>query len=116
MPDCIIYHNPRCSKSRQALEILRQHGEEPTVIEYLKTPLDVETLRSFALPAREIIRDNEDEYAALNLADPSKTDAELFAAIAQHPILLQRPIVIVGKRAVVARPPERVNALFDWAT
>jgi len=116
MPDCIIYHNPRCSKSRQALEILRQHGEKPTVIEYLKTPLDVETLRSFGLPARDIIRDNEDEYGALNLTDPAKTDAEIFAAIAQHPILLQRPIVIIGTRAVVARPPERLNQLLKRAT
>ena len=110
--DFVIYHNPDCSKSRAALEILREHGCAPVVIEYLKTPPDVETLRSLGLPAREIIRDNEDEYAALNLADPSKTDAELFAAIAQHPILLQRPIIVAGKRAVVARPPERVNELI----
>jgi len=114
--DCVIYHNPRCSKSRQALEILRRHGLAPVVIEYLKVPLDVELLGSFGLPAREIIRDSEDEYAALNLADPSKTDAELFAAIAQYPILLQRPIVIVDKCAVVARSPERVNALLNRAT
>ncbi len=108
----IIYHNPRCSKSRKALEILQQHGIAPVVIEYLQTPLDVETLRSFGLPPREIIREDEDEYAALNLADPGKTEAELFAAIVQHPILLQRPIVIAGNRAVVARPPERVNELM----
>ncbi|MEI6085495.1 MAG: arsenate reductase (glutaredoxin) [Verrucomicrobiota bacterium] len=108
--DFIIYHNPRCSKSRQTLEILRQHGIEPVVIEYLKTPPDAKTLRSFGLPAREIIRDNEDEYATLQLTE--KTDAELFDAIVKNPILLQRPIVICGKRAVVARPPERVNELF----
>jgi len=110
--DVIIYHNPRCSKSRKALELLQQHGLTPVVIEYLKAPLDVETLRAFGLPPREILREEEDEYAALNLADPGKTDAELFAAIVQHPILLQRPIVIVGNRAVVARPPERVNDLI----
>lgn len=108
--DLVIYHNPRCSKSRQALEILRQHGFEPVVIEYLKTPPDEKTLRSFGLPVREIIRDNEDEYAALKLAE--KTDAELFDAIVTHPILLQRPIVVRGKRAVVARPPERVNEVL----
>jgi arsenate reductase len=73
----------------------------------------LETLRALGLPARDILRDNEDEYAALNLADPSKADAELFAAIAQFPILLQRPIVIAVERAVVARPPERVNELLD---
>ena len=110
--DVVIYHNPRCSKSRKALEILQEHGLKPVVIEYLKTPVDVETLRSLGLPAREIIRKDEDEYAALNLGDPGKTEAELFAAIAQHPILLQRPIVLAGHRAVVARPPERVNELL----
>lgn len=107
--DFIIYHNPRCSKSRQALELLRQHGIEPTIIEYLKTPPDAATLRSLGLPAREILRDNEDEAAALK---PGLTDAELFNAIAQAPILLQRPIVVRGKRAVVARPPERVKELW----
>jgi arsenate reductase len=109
----VLYHNPRCSKSRKALEILRQSGIAPTIVEYLKAPLDVETLRSLGLPAREIIRDNEDEYAALNLADPSKSDDELFAAIAQHPVLLQPPIAISGKHAVLARPPERVKELLD---
>src|SRR5882724_4385953 len=108
--DFVIYHNPRCSKSRQALELLRHHGIEPVVIEYLKTPPDAKTLRSLGLPAREIIRDNEDEYATLNLA--GKSDTELFDAIAKHPILLQRPIVVHVKRAIVARPPERVNELF----
>lgn len=110
--DVVIYHNPRCSKSRKALEILQQHGLTPVVVEYLKAPLDAGTLRSFGLPAREMIREDEDEYAALNLADPAKTEADLFDAIAQHPILLQRPIVVAGNRAIVARPPERVNELL----
>ena len=110
--DITIYHNPRCSKSRKALEILNEHGCKPVVVEYLKEPLDVATLRSFGIPPREMIRTDEDEYAALNLADPGKTDDELFAAIAQHPILLQRPLVVSGKRALVARPPELVNELI----
>lgn len=110
--DLLIYHNPRCSKSRKALELLRERGLEPEVVEYLKTPLDVATLRAFGIPAREMIREDEEEYAALNLGDPSKTEDELFAAIAAHPILLQRPLVVAGKRALVARPPERVNELF----
>ncbi len=110
--DILIYHNPRCSKSRKALEILREHGCEPTIIEYLKEPLSVEKLRSLGLPPREILREDEDEYAALQLGDPAKTDDELFAAIAQHPILLQRPLVVSGKRAFVARPPEKVNELL----
>ncbi len=110
--DFTIYHNPRCSKSREALKLLREHGVTPVIVDYLKTPPGVETLRSLGLPARELIRDNEDEYAELNLADPAKSDAELFAAIGQHPRLLQRPIVVAGERVVVARPPERVHALF----
>jgi arsenate reductase len=109
--DYLIYHNPRCSKSRQALELLRQRGIEPRVIEYLKTPPDLKTLQSLGIPVRELLRDNEDEYTALNLGAAGKTDAELFAALVQHPILLQRPIVIHGKRALIARPPEKVNDL-----
>ena len=82
------------------------------VIEYLKAPLDAKALKSLGLPAREILRDGEDEYKALKLADPAKTEAELFEAIARHPILLQRPIVVCSKRALVARPPERVQELL----
>jgi arsenate reductase len=110
-PTTVIYHNPRCSKSRQALELLRQRGLNPRVIEYLQTPPDLATLKSFRLPARELLRDNEDEYAALNLGDTGKTEAELLGAIVAHPILLQRPIVIHHGRALIARPPERVNEL-----
>jgi len=111
--DYIIYHNPRCSKSREALKILQEQGIVPVIIDYLKTPPTVEALRSLGLPARVLIRDNEDEYTELNLADPEKSDSELFSAIAEHPILLQRPIVIAGHRVVIARPPERVRELFQ---
>ena len=108
-----IYHNPGCSKSREVLGILREQGIVPVIIDYLKTPPTVEALESLGLPARALIRDNENEYAELNLADPGKSDSELFAAIAQHPILLQRPIVIAGHRIVIARPPERVHGLLQ---
>lgn len=111
--DFTIYHNPRCSKSREVLEILREQGIVAVIIDYLKTPPTVEVLQSLGLPVRALIRDNEDEYSELNLADPGKSDAELFAAIAEHPILLQRPIVIIGHRVVIARPPERVNGLLQ---
>lgn len=100
--DFVIYHNPRCSKSRQALELLRQHGHEPVVIEYLKTPPDLATLRSFGIPAAELFREDA----------TGKTDAEIFAAIVRDPSLLQRPVVVHGKRALVARPPERVKELW----
>jgi arsenate reductase len=112
----ILYHNPRCSKSRQALQLLRDHGIEPTVVEYLNTPLDASQisalLKKLGLSARDIIRDGEDEFKKLNLADPSKSGKELIAAIAKHPILLQRPIVEHGSKAVVGRPPENVQALL----
>ncbi len=104
MSEYVLYHNPRCSKSRQALEILRTAGIEPRIIEYLKTPPSVAELRRLNLPARDLVRDNEDEFAQLKLADAS--EADLLAAIARYPILLQRPIVVHGDRAIVARPPE----------
>jgi arsenate reductase len=116
MSEFVIYHNPRCSKSRQALEILSEHGIKPRAVEYLKTPPDAKTLKdllkTLGLKPRDILRDGEDEYKQLNLADPKWSDDELIAAIVKHPILLQRPIVVRGDRAVVGRPPERVKELF----
>ncbi|OLL31948.1 arsenate reductase (glutaredoxin) [Burkholderia sp. SRS-W-2-2016] len=115
-----IYHNPRCSKSRAACELVAgtyNSANEPTeVVEYLKQPLTVDELKKLnaqlGCPVRDMIRDTEAEYKELNLADPSLTDAELFDAVAKHPILLQRPIVVRGGRAVIGRPPENVAALF----
>jgi arsenate reductase len=115
-----IYHNPRCSKSRGACELvesrLAQSGEEVKVIEYLKEPPSVEDLRALHRmlggPVRDMIRDNEAPYKDLNLSDPSLSDAQLYEAVAKHPILLQRPIVVRNGRAVIGRPPEHVEALF----
>lgn len=111
-----IYHNPRCSKSREALALLQAQGQTPEVIDYLQDPPDVEELQTLlqrlALPARELLRSGEDEYQALGLADPSLPEAALLAAIAAHPRLLQRPIVVNGERAVIARPPELLLGLF----
>ncbi len=116
MSEFIIYHNPRCSKSRQALEILRAHGIQPRIVEYLKHPLDVAGLnalrKKLGLAARDILRENEAEYRQLHLDASAKTDADRLAAIAQHPILLQRPIIVRGDRAVIGRPPERVKELI----
>jgi arsenate reductase len=116
MKSFTIYHNPKCSKSRQALALLREAGVELTVVEYLKTPLSVAQLsalaRKLALPVHAMLRDGEDEYAALDLGAPGKTDAEVLAAIAQHPILLQRPIIEQGPRAVIGRPPEKLKELL----
>ncbi|MSR65290.1 MAG: arsenate reductase (glutaredoxin) [Verrucomicrobiae bacterium] len=112
----VIYHNPRCSKSRQALEILRAHKVEPQIIEYLKTPPDAMTLkdvlRKLKLGVRDILRDGEDEYAKLKLNNPNLSGDKLIATIIKHPVLLQRPIVVCGHRAVIGRPPEKVKELL----
>ncbi len=112
----VIYHNPRCSKSRAALALLRDRGVEPEVVEYLKTPLDAEALRDLlgllGMAARELVRSGEEPYRDLRLSAPGVTEDELIAAVAAHPILMQRPVVRRGERAVVGRPPERVVELL----
>ncbi|WCM23409.1 arsenate reductase (glutaredoxin) [Paraburkholderia bryophila] len=115
-----IYHNPRCSKSRAACELLTSTynvANEPTeIIEYLKQPLTVDQLKQLnaelGCPVREMIRDTEAEYKELQLSDAALTDDELYEAMATHPILLQRPIVVRNGRAVIGRPPENIAALF----
>ncbi|QQC66623.1 arsenate reductase (glutaredoxin) [Paraburkholderia ginsengisoli] len=115
-----IYHNPRCSKSRATCELVSStynRTDEPTeIIEYLKRPLTVSQLKQLnaqlGCPIREMIRDTEAEYKELQLADITLTDAQLYEALAAHPILLQRPIVVRNGRAVIGRPPENVAALF----
>lgn len=113
----VVYHNPRCSKSRAALALIRERGEAPEVVEYLKTPLDAGALRELLdlldVPARDLVRRGEAPYRELGLADPARTEDELIAAVAAHPILMQRPIVRRGARAVMARPPERAAELLD---
>jgi arsenate reductase len=107
----VIYHNPRCSKSRQALALLRANGVEPTIVEYLKTPptvADVESLiAALGKPAHDLVRTKEAAYADHDLS-PKSSAAAVAAAIASDPILLERPVVVVGKKAVIGRPPERV--------
>jgi len=115
-----IYHNPRCSKSRGACELVNDmynvSNEPVEVIEYLKTPLTVAQLRELngmlGCTVRNMIRDTEAAYKEENLADPSLSDAQLYEAIVAHPILLQRPIIVRNGRAVIGRPPENVKALF----
>lgn len=113
----VIYHNPRCSKSRQTLALIRDRGVEPEVVEYLKTPLDGEALRDLldvlGMSARDLLRSGEAAYRELGLADPDTPEDDLIAAIAAHPILMQRPIVRRGGRAVMGRPPERFAELLD---
>ena len=107
-----IYHNPRCSKSRQTLELLREKGAEPNIIEYLQTPPDAQTLTTIlgllGQRPREFMRKGEDAYSANNLADAGLGDGQLIAAMVANPILIERPIVLANGKAAVGRPPESV--------
>jgi arsenate reductase len=115
-----IYHNPRCSKSRGACELVNDvynlTNEPVEVVEYLRTPLSISQLkdlnRMLGCPVRDMLRDTESVYKELGLADTSLSDDQLYEAIAANPILLQRPIVVRNGRAVIGRPPENVQALF----
>ncbi|WP_460082285.1 arsenate reductase (glutaredoxin) [Pseudomonas sp. H3_H05] len=112
MTDLTLYHNPRCSKSRGALELLEARGLTPTVVRYLETPLDAAQLErllgKLGISARQLLRTGEDEYKDLNLADESLSQAQLIAAIAAHPKLMERPILEAGEKAVIGRPPEKI--------
>jgi arsenate reductase (glutaredoxin) len=108
MPEITIYHNPRCATSRKALALLRQRGIEPHVVEYLKTPPDRATLqrllKMLGLTPRALLRKKEAKEAGLDR--PSLSDDQIIAGMEQHPIVIERPIVVTGDRAVLARPPE----------
>ncbi|PAA11616.1 arsenate reductase (glutaredoxin) [Pseudomonas fragi] len=117
MTDLTLYHNPRCSKSRGALELLEARGLTPTVVRYLETPLSAAQLRDLLaklnISARQLLRSSEDEYKALNLADSGLTDAQLIDAMAAHPKLIERPILVAGDKAVIGRPPEKVLEILS---
>ena len=110
-----IWHNPRCSKSRQTLELLHKKGIEPAIRDYLKEPpskAEVERLIDMIGDPAELIRDGEAEFKALKKKKADLSRAEIAKAIAAHPILLQRPIVVAGKRAAIGRPAEAVLPLL----
>ena len=112
MTDVTIYHNPDCSKSRETLGLLRERGFEPTVVEYLKSPPDEETLerllRLLEIEPADLLRSKEEEYADLDLAARLDDREALIAAMTAHPILIERPIVVAGDRARLGRPPRKV--------
>lgn len=112
-----IYHNPRCSKSRQTLTLLQERGVEPTVVEYLKTPPSPEELdrllNLLGMEPRELMRRKETEYRDLNLDDDSLTREQLLRAMHEHPRLIERPIVVHGERAALGRPPEQVLSILE---
>jgi arsenate reductase len=107
-----IYHNPRCSKSRQTLQLLEDRGVEPEIVEYLKTPPDAATLDEFlkklGMEPRDLMRKKEAPYKELNLADDSLDRAALIKAMVENPILIERPIVVKGDKVALGRPPESV--------
>ncbi|MEQ6289656.1 arsenate reductase (glutaredoxin) [Vogesella sp. GCM10023246] len=110
------YHNPRCSKSREGLQLLQDRGIEPQVIEYLKTPPSADELRQIlallGIPARALLRSKEEEYQALGLADASLSDEALIAAMVAHPRLIERPIAVSEHAAAIGRPPENLLTLL----
>lgn len=113
----VLYHNPHCSKSRGALDLVRGRGIEPRIVAYLEQPPSEaelrELLRLLGTGPRGVMRSGETEFATLGLDDPSLDDDALIAAMLAHPRLIERPIFVHAGRAVIGRPPERVLELLD---
>lgn len=111
--DVTIYHHPRCSKSRETLKLLEEKDLNPDVILYLETPPSTDTLKALISKlgfssARELMRKGEEIYKELNLADPAINEQQLIQALADHPRLIERPIVLANGQARIGRPPEKV--------
>ena len=114
--DVTIYHNPKCTKSRETLALLQERGIEPKVVEYLKTPpsaaqLDA-ILKRLGIEPRALLRTKEPAYKEAGLDNPKLTRKQLIAAMVANPIVIERPIVVAGQRAAIGRPPERVLELL----
>ena len=111
-----IYHNPRCSKSRQALQILRDRGIEPSIVEYLKTPLQKDELKkistSLGFRPKEFVRKNESDFKERNLVNHLEDDDKMIEAMAAYPKIIERPIVVLKDKAVIGRPPDNVLKLI----
>lgn len=112
-----LYHNPRCSKSRQTLELLAQNNITPQIVKYLETPPDAATLQNLldmlGLEPRQLMRKKEIEYAELALDNPDLSNDELIRAMIEHPRLMERPIVVKDGKAAIGRPPEQVLDIFN---
>ena len=108
----IIYHNPRCSKSRQALSLLHEKNIDTNIVEYLKTPPTVSELKDILLKLgykpRQLLRKNEQIYKDLDLGSDGKTDDDLVNAMVDNPILIERPVIISGDQVTIGRPPESI--------
>jgi arsenate reductase len=111
-----IYHNPRCGKSRQTLQLLQEQGIEPEIIEYLKTPPSteelVDILQKLGMEPRDLMRKKEAEYKANGLDDQTLDRQALINGMINHPILIERPIVVANGKAAVGRPPEAVLSIL----
>ena len=111
-----IYHNNRCSKSREVLALLEQLGKPFQVVHYLNEPLDEGALRQLLqqlqIPPRQLLRDKEEVYQSLGLSDPSLSDESIIQAMLDEPKLIERPVVVMGDKAVIARPANRLLELF----
>jgi len=119
MSSITIYHNPACGTSRNVLGLIRNSGETPTIIEYLKTPPDAATLRSLiadmGIPVRELLRQKGTPYDELGLSDPKWTDDQLIGFMLEHPILINRPIVVTPLGTRLCRPSEAVLDILPQA-
>ncbi len=111
-----IYHNPRCSKSRQTLALLEENGLQPQIIEYLETPPDHQQLdsllRGLELEPEQLMRKGEEIYHSLDLANQDLSRNELIAAMVANPKLIERPIVVIGDQVALGRPPENVLTIL----
>lgn len=116
MSEITIFHNNRCSNSRGALALLQERGIAPNIVDYMATPLTAaelsELFAHLGVPVRDLLRSKEAVYQELGLGNPAVSDAQLIMAVAQHPALLNRPIVVTPKGAALCRPPEKVLALL----
>ena len=116
MNNFIIYHNPRCSKSRQTLELIKEKGIEPEIILYLEHPPTVSVLSKILdylqIKPRDLLRKGEDEYKSFNLKDTGLDDSVILEIMSENPKLIERPIVLSGDKAIIGRPPENVLELI----
>ena len=116
MNNFTIYHNPRCSKSRQTLELIKDKGIEPEIILYLEKPPSVSVLSKIVdyleMKRRDIVRKGEEEYKSFNLKDMSLNDSTILKIMSENPKLIERPIVLSGNKAIIGRPPENVLELI----
>ncbi len=119
MAQLLVYHNPNCSKSRATLALLEENEVKAEIIHYLETPPDIDELKQLlarlGMGIRELLRRGEPDYSELGLHDETLSEEIIFDLVCRHPILIQRPIVVKGDAAIIARPPETVLAFIEDA-